>query len=94
MTNREWLIEKVTNDEFLAALCIVDEPTCADDFDWQDRYTNMFDRKYETKLSTFVKNMLGNPAEFEEEVYYKDYGECLKDVLVWLNAEHKQETEE
>lgn len=92
MTNKEWLIERIKNsDKFLAELIIVDEPTCADDYGWQDMYTNAFNRRYKTVESNCYRNILGVPQECEVEVHYISYNKCEEDTLAWLNEEHIEE---
>lgn len=89
MTNREWLIKELTNapDEKLAALFLENNPTCSDDYGWADRYTNPFNRRYETYQR---EGFFGEMQDVEEELFEENYNKAVKDFVVWLNEEHKE----
>lgn len=82
-TNRQWLM--TLSDEELARLLIENTPTCDDDYGWEDRYTNPCDRKYkEIPYDSWYG------YGYEEEVFNTDYEETIKEIVQWLQAEHKE----
>lgn len=90
MTNKEWFLAKVNkmSDEELAGLIAENNPTCYDDYGWQDRYVNPYNRKYEEpKYSGF-----GGFYE-EKEKFYTDYSTAIDEIAKWLkedkNADEK-----
>ena len=86
MTNREWLINKLAtaSNEELAHTFIQNDPICQDDYGWVDRYTNPFNRKYELNYTYFV-------GAYKEEIFETDYDKAVKDFVIWLNEEHKDD---
>lgn len=89
MTNREWLMNKLANmsDEIFAHTFLENNPTCSDDYGWVDRYTNPFNRRYETYQR---EGFFGEMQDHTEEIFYEDYDKAVKDFVVWLNEEHKE----
>lgn len=87
MTNQEWILEKMKNDkEFLAGFLAEYNPSCEGGYDWIGRWANPFNRRYE-------KREIGCITEIDE-VFYDDYYDCEKDIIEWLDAEHKEDVEE
>lgn len=89
MTNREWLIKELilASDEKLALLFLENNPTCSDDYGWIDRYTNPFNRRYETYQR---EGFFGKMEDHTEKIFYEDYDKAVKDFVIWLNEEHKE----
>ena len=89
MTNREWLMKELANmsDEKLASVFLEYNPTCSDHYGWVDRYTNPFNRKYETYQR---EGFFGEMQTVKEEVFYEDDDKAVKDFVIWLNEEHKE----